>query len=393
MTLAGTGYSKLKNAEEAAKAAAKAAMTCAGVSKADLVLFFTSTKYKRSYLSILQILKEITGAKHIVGASGFGVLTNEIEFEKQAGIGVLVVSSDSLEIDSFLIPHLQESSYRAGETAGRQLRERLQAKLAMIFPDPFSFQSHLFFDGFENATGYVPLLGGSAAEDGRESKTYQMGSGRVTHDAVSGIALGGNNVRFETGLARSCRPFGEALKITRADGHTIYEIDGRPAYDVLLESVSSIDIRDTNQVLQNIFLGLPLKNYQTDFTKDHYLVRNIMGVNAKKGMMTCTSPVEEGEFVTFTYRDASLARLDMRFMLRDLKDKLGTSKPTMGFYFNCCARGEMLYGKQGEDVAIIREYFPDLPVVGFFSFGEIAPVDFVNHLHQHSGVLTVLAED
>jgi small ligand-binding sensory domain FIST len=391
MILAGTSYSKHKSAVEAAKAAAKGALEKSGAAKADIALFFSSAKYRRYYGDILDTIRGITGAKTIVGASGCGILTEETEIERH-GISVMVIQSDSLAASSFLVQNLQENNHLAGETAAKILAQaRLQPELMLLFPDPFSFQSSSFFDGFENAYGYVPMIGGAAAEDSRETKTYQMENGRVAYDAVCGLALGGD-FRFETGITRSCRPFGDALQITRADGNAIYEIDGRPAYDILLESISHIEFQNPEHIFQNIFLGLPLKNFQTDFSSDHYLVRHIMGVNAKKGMVTCTSPVLEGEFVTFTFRDPNLARQDMRLMLQDVRERIAPSKPALGFYFNCCARGENLFGKPGEDVSLIRQYFPNLPVLGFFTYGELAPVDHVNHLHHHSGVFTVLAE-
>ncbi len=391
MIRAGTSFSQHKVAEEAAREAAQKALQKAGLNQADAVIFFSSTKYRRHYSDILRTLKEVTGAKTILGSSAYGVLTEEASVERQASLGVLVFSSDQISTQSFLVPNLQESSFAAGEAVGLALRETIQSQLLMIFPDPFSFQSHHFFDGFESTYGYTPMIGGAAAEDGRESKTYQMNDQTVAFDAVCGLALGGN-FRFETAIAHSCRPFGEPFRITRAQGNAIYEMDGRPAYDILLETISHIEFKDPDKILQHIFLGVPLKNFQTDFSGDHYLVRNIMGVNAKKGMLTCTSPVEEGEFITFTFRDPNLARQDLKMTLEDLKARLGESKPAMGFYFNCCARGETLYGKSIEDVSLIRKFFPELPLLGFFTYGELAPVDHVNHLHFHSGVLSLICE-
>lgn len=392
MIKAGTGYSKSRSGEEAARAAAENALKKAGIRQADIAIVFASTRYRRSYQTILNKIKTVTGARSVVGASGHGILTEETEIERQNGIGVMVISSDQLSAESFLIGDLQENNVIAGEKAARFLREKIQPKLLMLFPDPFSFVSPLFFDGFENAYGYVPMIGGAAAEEGKESKTYQFEDEKAAFDSVAGLALGGD-FHFETGITRSCRPFGEPLRVTKSEGHTIYEMDGRPAYDILLESISNIEFENPNDVFKNIFIGVPLKNFQTDFSGDHYLVRNIMGVNAKKGMFTCTSPVEEGEFITFTFRDPNLARHDFRNTLEDLRARMEGSKPVMGFYFNCCARGELLYGTHGQDVALIREYFPGLPVLGFFSFGELAPVDHVNHMHHQAGVLTLIAED
>ncbi len=389
MIQAGTGFSKNRNAEKAAESASRAALEKSGAPKADTVLFFASSFYKKHYESIVRKIQDITGAHTIVGASSHGVLTEEQEIERHPAVAVMALASDEIHTRSFLIENLQENNFYAGEKAGILAQAGgIPPQMLFLFPDPFSFQSPFFFDGFESTAGYVPLLGGCAGEEGSEGKTYQIENGRAAFDAVSGLAFGGN-FRVETGLTRSCQPFGEPFRITRSEGNMIYEMDGRPAYDILLESISQFPFQNSDQVLERIFLGTPLRSFQTEFS-NHYLIRNIMGVNVKKGMLACVAPVEEGEFVTFTMRDPDLARRDMRNMLDDLKNRIEPSKPAFGFYFNCGARGEGLYNAPSADIAMIREAFPGVPILGFYAYGEIAPVDHVNHLHYHSGVLTLV---
>ncbi len=392
MFQAGTAYSKNRTAEKAVEAAARAALEKTGASKADFAIFFASSEYRKHYADMSRKIKQITGADCIIGASGFGILTEEEEIEQQPGVAVMAVSCPEIEKFSFMISNLQENNFRAGEKIGEFLKTNLvQPNLLLLLPDPFSFQSHLFFDGIENGYGYLPIIGGAAAENGKEEKTYQIEGETAAFDSICGLALGGN-FRVETGITRSCHPFGEALRITRAEGNMIYEMDGRPAYDILLESLSQLEFENPSQIFQRVFLGVPLKSFQTDFLAAPYLIRNIMGVNAKKGMLSCVGPVEEGEFVTFTVRDPNLARQDLKATLDDLKMRIDGSKVHFGFYFNCCARGELLYGKTNQDVNLIREIFPNIPIIGFFSYGEIAPVDHVNHFHHHSAVLSLVCE-
>lgn len=390
MIFAGTATSKIPIPEQAARTAARQAMEKAGLTQAETVLFFLTSDYKKNYAKIAAEIKTVTGAKNIVGSSAGGVLTEQEEVEKQAGLSVMVLNTPDIDMRSFLIPDLQESSFRAGEKTAHYLREtQAQADLMLLFPDPFSFQSSNFFEGFEQNYGYVPMIGAAAAEDGKEDKTYQFQNGNVAFDSVAGLAFGGN-FRFDTGITRSCQPFGEALKVTRAEGGMIFEIEGRPAYDVLLESLSTIEFENPDQLFQRVFLGMPTRSFQTNFNQD-FLIRNIMGINTKKGMLSTVSPVEEGEFLTFTVRDPRLARADMQRMLDDMKGRIGNDAPGFGFYFNCCARGQGLYGEPNHDINLIRDAFPNVPIIGFSGYGELAPLDHVNHLHQHCGVLTLIS--
>lgn len=64
-----------------------------------------------------------------------------------------------------------------------------------------------------------------------------------------------------------------------------------------------------------------------------------------------------------------------------------------GLYFNCVGRGSSLYGEMEVDAMAIREKMRGLPVAGFFTGSEIAPIGKIDHLHQYSGVLVLLGED
>ncbi len=390
MIFAGTAISKIPIPEQAARSAAGQALEKAGITCAQTALFFLTSHYRKHYENIASEIKRVTGAQNVVGASAGGVLTEQEEIEKQAGLCVMVIETQDIDIQSFLSPHLQESSFRAGERTARHLKETgSSANLMMLFPDPFSFQGAHFFDGFEQNYGYVPIIGAAAAEDGKEEKTYQIENGKVFFDAVAGLSFGGN-FRSETGIARSCRPFGEALKVTRSEGNMIYEIEGRPAYDILLESLSTIEFDHPDQLFQRVFLGMPTRSFQTDFNQD-FLIRNILGINTKKGMFSTAAPVEEGEFLTFTVRDPRLASADLQRMLSDMKGRFEDQMPSFGFYYNCCARGQMLYGEPNHDINLIKKTFPGVPIIGFSGYGELAPLDHVNHLHQHCGVLTLIS--
>ena len=392
MIRAGTAYSKSKDPLKAAVDAAQQALAKAGLDHCRTVFLMATAEHRRHYPQMAQEVRRITRADHLIGTGAYGVLTESAELEKQHGVAVLVLHSDEIECSSFSVTDLQENNFKAGEKAAALLaKSGFYPSSLMLFADPFSFQNHVFFDGFESISHYLPILGGLSSENGKEEKTFQFSGSRVGFDSVSAFAMGGK-IRTETGLARSCHPFGDPMRITRAEGNLIYEMEGRPAYDMLLESISQVPISDTEQILHQVFLGIPVRSFQTDFTNSPYLIRNIMGINPKKGLLTCIAPIEEGEFVTFAFQDPEFAKQNLREMLEELRFRMLPNKPAFGFYFNSCARGRNLYKQPDVDTQMIREFFPEVPVIGFSSYGELAPVDFVNHLHHYSGVLTLVAE-
>ena len=392
MIRAGSGLSENQSLEKAALEATAQALERTGAAKPDALIVFMVPGEMSRWAGTLRKIKSLAGTKAVVGNSAFGVLTESAEIEQRPGVAVLALAGVKDAALPFLTPNLQENNFKAAASLADSLKASLdRPTLSLIFPDAFSFQNGPFFDGFESEHVFVPLVGGCASEPGGEEKTYQWLGDRFTFDAVSGMGFGGN-LEFEIGITQSCQPLGEPLQITRSQGNMIFEIEGRPAYNIFLELITQLHFEDTREVFRRLFLGLPLSSFQTEFSRARYLVRNIMGVNARKGVLACASQVEEGDYVTFALRDPSRAKQDLIMMLEDLRQKSEDRRPVFGLYFNCCARGTALYGTPGEDMALIREYFPGLPVAGFFSFGEIAPMDETNHLHHYSGVLAVAFE-
>ena len=392
MIRAGTGFSENTSLEKAVLESAAQALDHAGVSKADLLLLFATTKESNKWSGIFKRLKSFAGTGTVVGNSAYGVLTNETEVEQRPSVAVMALDGLKESVCPFLISNLQENNFLAGACLAETLRgSEIEPSLSILLPDAFSFQHGPFFDGFESDGGYIPLIGGCASEQGGDEKTFQWAGGKSSYDSVSGIAFG-KNLEFEIGITQSCQPLGEPLQITRSKGNMIFEIEGRPAYDIFLETITQLRFEDTREVFHRLFLGLPLTSFQTQFGRARYLVRNIMGVNARKGVLACASQVDEGDYVTFALRDPLKAKEDLVLMLEDLRERADGRPPAFGLYFNCCARGMSLYGTPGEDTALIREYFPHLPLTGFFTFGEIAPVEYVNHLHHYSGVLALAFE-
>jgi len=392
MIRAGSGFSENVSLEKAALEATRQALERVGSSRADALLVFATLGEAARWSGILKKLKLLAGTEAIVGNSAFGVLTDQMELEQRPSVSVMAWQGPRESFSPFLIPHLQESNFRAGSLLSETLKGGDgEPSLSILLPDAFSFQYGPFFDGLSSENGFLASAGGCASEPGGEEKTFQWLGERVTLDSVAGIAFG-KNLEFEIGITQSCQPFGEPFRITRSRGNMIFEIDGRPAYDIFLELITQLRFEDSREVFHRLFLGLPLRSFQTEFDRSHYLIRNIMGVNARKGVLACASHVEEGDYVTFALRDPLKAKQDLVLMLEDLKQRGAGRSPVFGLYFNCCARGTSLYGTSGEDTVLIRDHFPQMPLSGFFTFGEIAPVDGVNHLHHYSGVLALAFE-
>jgi len=392
MIKVGTHYSKNQPPRQAAEIAAHGALARANLRQADIAIIFASIDYHNEYPLMLERVQEITHAKHIIGASAAGILTEDIEIERFPAVAIMVIESDTLGFQTALHRNLQESSFQAGVQLGETFSGPESGnRLSLLFPDPFSFQGGPFFMGLEQRIPHLPIAGGGASDDGNIGKSYQFFKSQAVYDAVSSLCFNG---RFEhdIGVVQSCTPFTHALQVTESDGHRILELDNRPAYDMLLESLSRANLETTQAIDQKVFLGLALKEFQTEFSNANYFVSKISDINTHKGILTSVVPVKQGGFLAFALRDQAQSAARLRQTLADMTERLSPLKPAFGFYFNCCSRGSAFYDQPNHDVQLIRRHLPGVPILGFNTYGQFAPISDMNFLHHQTGVLTLIAE-
>ena len=96
--------------------------------------------------------------------------------------------------------------------------------------------------------------------------------------------------------------------------------------------------------------------------------------------------------MVFTLRDGNASREDLKVTLEAQAQQWSEQRPGFGLYFNCLGRGHGLYGMPDLDIAYIRQYLGDIPLIGFFTGCEIAPIRQRHSLHQYSGVLVLVGE-
>jgi small ligand-binding sensory domain FIST len=406
---AGAGVSAEHNTERAAHEAARDAMAQlnAGTAPevpAGIAFVFATSAHLPRMDRLLQIVRDVTGAAQISGCTGHGVLGRGTELEAVPGVSLLVLGGRGLRATAFLEGSLRGNDAAVAGAIARGVRQSLpesgssDAALLVVLPDAFNLRPDALLQGLEKGLNGSPrrgveVVGGIAAEDGSQQKTYLFCNEKVETNAVAGALLSGP-FAVETNLTQSCRPIGPLRRVTRAARNLIFELDGRPAFEVFAEAARSPLLQDLRRALSCLFIGMPLDPGTDRLHRGEYLVRNIVGLEPSAGVLMVAEPVPEGQPLGFVLRDADGAREDLKGMLDEVGASLASRAlaPGAGFYFNCCARGRSLYSYPDIDSAYLQRSLGDLPLAGFFGNGEIGPRGGRTQLHGYSGVLTLLCE-
>jgi hypothetical protein len=403
-TIAGVGTSHDHNPNIAGREAAGQALENAGIAKPDFVFMFASIGYDQP--SLLQVVREATGGAPLSGCSSEGTIGGDDADESNFSVVVTTISSDELQWRNGIVRGLIEDDSRAvGQRVAKDLLPYLSADTIglFVFPDgrkdfgvaTDSFDN--FFAGLEEnlpSERFLPLWGGGAGNDFTlEEPTYQYCDDEVISGGISYALLSGE-ARTAWAISHGCIPIGSERIVTRSKGNIIYEIDGKPATDVLKEYLPEralADDRDWMRYAISLALCFEAPSYMKD---EEYIVRGVPAVKMADGSITLQTEVSEGTSVWFSSRDKEKIITGFDRMAAQIKEQLGGEKPKLVFQFECATRGKMMFRDQ-EKLHILRQFRqsvgPDVPWAGFFTAGEIGPVEEHNDRHLYTSVVLAVS--
>jgi small ligand-binding sensory domain FIST len=298
--------------------------------------------------SILDSLREETGIEDWVGSVGLGVLATGAEYQEEPALVAMVA-----EVEKFSVFN------------GRTPLKKDGAHFAVVHADPAAPDvAGLVADmAAKVASGF--LVGGLSSS---RQRTVQIANA-VLSGGLSGAAFA-PQVAVATRLTQGCVPYPGRFRVTECEDNIIATLDGRPALDVLQETIGS-----DRQVL----VGIPVPGSDTG----DYTARNLMGVDPRNKLIAIGEPVEPGAELLFCKRDEAAARQDLQRISSELKS--AAPQPRGALYFSCLARGEHMFGRRGAELDVIRRTLGEVPLVGFFCNGEISR----DRLYGYTGVLTL----
>jgi hypothetical protein len=394
---AGVGMSRHHNPNVAGREAAEQALQEAGVERPDFVFVFASVGYAQHPL--LRAVREATGGAPLTGCSGEGTIGVEDADESNFSVVVTAISSDELRWHNGIVTGLEDDPRTAGKRVAEELRPHLSADTIglFVFPDGMTDNLEPFFAGLEGNLSlerFLALWGGGAGNDFNPGQpTYQYCDDEVVTEGVSYALLSGE-AHSAWAISHGLIPIGGERKVTRSEGNVIYEIDGKPALEVLKEYLPEDAIaEDRDWIRYAISLALSFK--APSYIKDEeYVVRGVPAVRMADGSIVVQTEVQEGTSVWLSSRDKEKITTGFDRMAEQIKDQLGGEKPKLVFQFECLTRGKSMFREQ-EKLELLKRFRrsvgPDVPWAGFYTIGEIGPVQEHNLRHLYTSVVLALS--
>jgi len=345
---------------------------------------YVSESIGGDFSQIHEALRAGAGIQDWVGAVGFGVcgLTPGAnaamgqgpeggEYFDQAAIAILVTD---LPREDYRIFQIGSDGLAGFHAEHDSWITEAQPPLVVVHGDSRDPRAPDLIAGLAEDCGTF-LVGGLAAFTSPRS----LLAGTVTGGGISGVMLS-SRVAVVSGLSQGSAPLGPVHHVTSAHGNVLITLDGQPALEALKQDIGFESESEFLRLAALVNIALLLPGSDTG----DFVVRNLTGIDSKRGYVAVGDRVEPGGRIMFCSRDHDTAVKDLRRVVANTAERAGSAGKG-ALYFSCVARGPNLFGPNAEEVRLLFEGLGSIPLAGFYANGEISN----NKLYGHTGVLVV----
>jgi methyl-accepting chemotaxis protein len=217
--------------------------------------------------------------------------------------------------------------------------------------------------------GDVPLVGGAAGDDLAMKQTVVGLGARAAPDAIV-VASIFSREPLGIGVCHGHKPLTDPIRVTRATGSVVEELDGRPAWDVWREKTAG-RARELGLDAE-ASPGAYLLRFEAGLRIGHeYKVRAPLSPKPGGGILFAT-PVLEGTVFRIMESDPSAQVESAAAAAREARAALG-GKPVEGaLVFDCICRKLILGDRYVDALTSVSAELGSVPLAGFETYGEVA---------------------
>lgn len=390
-TLVGVGSSQKPIPHEAIEDAFhQASRPLEGHPPSFMLLLASATTYDQNQL--LASLSAKAPESVLIGCSTSGEITPAGSMDNS--VALMLIYSDTLKFVSGVGHNIADNPRDAGREMAKNIMNQAREipKVALMLPDGLSGNGADIVRGVLDVFGQdFRLAGGSAGDDFMFKKTYQYHGKEVYSGRVVGVGIYGD-FSFGIGVRHGWIPIGTPRIATKSKNNVLYELDGKSAITIYQDQFGKKDIVSKSEPFARLAITYPLGIVAPN--QDGYLIRDPITVDTN-GAITCAAEIPEGAevYIMIGSRDEAIvaAQDAARLALAQVRGK--TVKAA--FLFNCIARKKLFMQKKQEEIDKIREILGvTVPIIGFYTYGEQAPLGVeiaTCSFHNETDVLFVLA--
>lgn len=355
-----------------------------------LVLIFCSPRHNIETLTA-QVEQRCGGAQ-VIGCTTSGEL--DIQRSMAGGLCLWALGGQGVSVATGMGQGDAKGLHQAAHAAARcldRLERRDHTVLVLLADGLCGDQMEVVRGAYEVAGVDVPLVGGCAGDDLAMRQTRQIFGRQVLSHAVVAAAIS-SEAPLGIGMSHCWEPKGAPLLVTGSDGTSVWSLDDRPALDVYLEAFEApADLLARSKAFAAFASTRPLGLRR----RDRIELRFVAGFDRERRSLLTIAEVPQGGL-------AFLMQGDQRSVLQATQEacelalrQLGERQACGMLLFDCVARRSVLLAdrtaESQAEVERIRAVVGNIPVAGFYTYGEIARTHGAGGFHNQTLVALAVA--
>ena len=317
---------------------------------------------------IVQGIDDVWPGIALIGCTTDGEFSSRLGYRDDSAT-LILLGSDSVDIAAGLGRDVSKDIAAACAQAVAMASATITKSpaLCITLPESLTTSAQQIVESLRQALGAgVPVLGGTAADALMLSGTRQFCGREVYSDSVPVLLFSGPLI-YSVAVASGWKPMGEPGLVTRSDVTLVHEIDGFPAIDFYRQRLGAQASPGPENPLAILDEGGAVTCLRATAEAK---VR-------ESGAINYLGDVCEGAMVQITIADRNAILEGARESIsRAFTDYPHGKTPAAALIFSCAARKLLLGTHTGEEIGIVQSVIgSQVPVCGFYGYGEIGPLD------------------
>lgn len=354
--------------------------------KNPLVLIFAN-RFLLEDLAVIKSIREEFPYEHLVFGSTAGEILCCNVYDNSISVTAIEFEKSSFVIQRENILDYNKNAKILGEILYDKVPKENLKHLFVLSEGSFVNGSSLIKGLERDINSEISITGGMCGDDARFERTVASYKENPKEGEVILIGFYGETLEITYSSFGGWIPFGPERIITKSEANILYEIDGQPALDLYKNYLGDKAIE-----LPQASLLYPLN--VTPKGKKEPVVRTILNINNDNQSMILAGDVPLNSRVQLMMASVDGigdgAKTAAEFAMKNRKNK-----PEIAILVSCIGRKLVMNQRIEEEVEHVGETIGEqVPMTGFYSYGEMAPFNGNKscELHNQTMTLTLISE-
>ncbi len=353
--------------------------------KAQFVLIFGAKKLLLEN-RIYDELRNLYPNAYFIGGTTSGEIHKNIAVEDTLSATAVYMEKSEIRFASVVIEsenYFEAAANLATKFAGKNLKH------VFIISEGININGSRLVEGLtKQLPPGVTLSGGLSGDGKRFEETFVIANNYPKKNCIAAIAFYGENIKFGCSSMGGWSPFGIERLITKSKSNILYEFDGKPALDLYKEYLG-----EYAEELPAAGLYFPLMVHAKDYSRT--FVRTIQGIDELQKALIFSGDIPVGHYAKLMKTNYDSLIAGSRQAAQTSLESLGINSANLAILVSGVGRKLVLNQMVSEEIDAVRYILGKETIfTGFYSYGEISPLnrEASCELHNQTMTITLIAE-